>query len=172
MRKYVAGVSTVVASVAVPNPIATPYRIALVVDARGDWFALYGQPGALRVVAQGSDAALATGGALASGKPGILDWSPLATTAVTRRYDNFTASVPPTDAACFAGQSAELRHSGFTREDAGGTVWDPKTITGDYLLIPPAGREGRSARIIVKPLYHAPIGRVWLDDRTDDLPRA
>lgn len=65
-------------------------------------------------VRAGQDAALATGGALASGKVGLVDWR-FTSGAVTRRYDDFAAWVPDVDVACHANQSIEFRSHGDDR---------------------------------------------------------
>jgi hypothetical protein len=97
----------------------------------------------------GFHSSLITGGTLASGRFGIYDRN--TGTAVTRTFDNFAAWVPASDAAIFASQSLELRHNAIDREDSGGTVWSTTSrYEGDYLLVPPSGAEGRSARMIVK----------------------
>ncbi len=109
---------------------------------------------------------LATGGVLASGKAGIYDyWK---ANASTRTYDNFRAWAPASDAAMFASQSLEIRHDRVVREDSGGTLWVTPTIyEGDYLLIPPAGREGRTNRFFVKASRGIPSAGV--DGGIDDI---
>jgi hypothetical protein len=97
-----------------------------------------------------TDAALATGGALEKGGFGIYDaWTSAA--AMTRVYDSFLAFTPPTDAAVFSKQSVEVRSDRVQREDAGGTLWVPrKDYKGSYFKPPPARREARPVRTIVK----------------------
>ena len=81
----------------------TWYRMRLQVDARGRWFFWYGVASSplLQLIAQGYDADLATGGALASGRIGFYDTATLGA-ATTRNYDNFLAFAPTPDAAIFA----------------------------------------------------------------------
>jgi hypothetical protein len=98
----------------------------------------------------GSDSVFATGGTLATGAPGIYDFISGGGTT-TRDYNNFSAASASADAAIYASQSLEVRHNRADREDSGGTIWQtPTRYTGDYLLVPPAGAEGRTSRLIVK----------------------
>lgn len=98
----------------------------------------------------GYDAALATGGALASGKVGIYD-AKIDGTADSRFYRAFNAYVPPSDAVVFASQSAELSTSQLLREDSTGVAWTPITFPlGDLPRLPPATIDTRSAEVFVK----------------------
>jgi len=95
------------------------------------------------------DPVLATGGTLASGKAVLYDaWA--SAVASTRSYDNFQAFVPAVDAAIFAGRELELRHNGAMREETTAGEWsNVPERRGNYLRIPCAGMEGRTARLIV-----------------------
>lgn len=104
----------------------------------------------------GSDSALATGGTLASGKSGFMDFND-SVSAFERDYDNFWAASTAQDAAIFPSQSLEIRHNLARREDVGGTLWvEPSSYEGDYLRVPPAGAEARTLRVIVKMSRNAP----------------
>jgi hypothetical protein len=94
---------------------------------------------------------LATGGSLASGASGIVDWNNTGH-AQTRYYTDFSVSVPsPADAVIYAGQSLELRSNQVRREDPSGSVWGQLGLAeGQYLTVPPSGQEGRSTEFIVK----------------------
>jgi hypothetical protein len=117
--------------------------------------------------AQGSSADLATGGTLATGKTGLYDVVD-DTASITRYFDDFTVFVPTTDAAIFASQSLELRSDQVIREDSGGTLWQrPSSYEGDYPTFPPAGKESRSVRTIVKACRNDPTTGV--DTAIDDL---
>lgn len=135
-----------------PMDVGTYRTVRLLVFANGTWFLFV--DGVL--ARSGSNSALATGGALASGKPGVYDaWQ--TSTASTRNYDNFLAFVPTADAAIFASQSLEIRHDRVIREDSAGAVWTPVTsVRGDYLRWPPGGLEGRPTRFIVKASRNDP----------------
>ena len=68
----------------------------------------------------------------------------------------------------FANQSLVLRHDRAIREDSTGTYWQPVSrFDGDYLRVPPAGNEGRSARMIVKALRTDPATSA--DPAIDDV---
>jgi hypothetical protein len=87
---------------------------------------------------------------LQKGKIGLLDYHEKAT-ALTRTYDDFFAFVPVFDAAVFSKKSADVRSDRMLRQDSGGTLWVPRTdYKGTYFKPPPARREGRSVRTIVK----------------------
>jgi hypothetical protein len=115
--------------------------------------------------------ALSSTGALASGKVGIYDYQP-PSDASTRTVDNFFAFAPSTqvpDAALYALQSLEVRGNSVVREDSTGTIWStPSVYRGDYFLIPPAGAEGRTTRIIVKASQGDPSAN-GLDGGIDDI---
>jgi len=125
------------------------FTVRLMVDARGSWLVWCGPQGSQLVAptATGTDSDLATGGVLASGKPGIYD-AKLGSEAVTRNYDNFFAFVPAANAACFANQSIEFRSDDTIREDSTGTYWGkPSEYRGAPFYLPPAGDENRVSRI-------------------------
>jgi hypothetical protein len=105
----------------------------------------------LRMVLMTQHPALATGGALASGKAGFYDGNTTAI-SVVRIYDNFLVTVPVSDAVAFAGQSVQLGTDGNFREDAAGAAYGPVSIdSGDLLRIPPSGIEARTVEFMVKP---------------------
>jgi hypothetical protein len=154
VRKRVAGTVTTLART---NPFALGedawYTVRLAAYTQGQVFAW--------VFPQGSDSpgeptiafdsALATGGALATGKGGVYD-THSGSGAVTRTYDNFAAWVPPNDAVMFANQSAELAWNGITREDSSGAAHGPVShVEGDLPRIPVSGLEGRTVEVFVKP---------------------
>ena len=129
----------------------TWYTITLYVDLGGriyGWLNTQGAPLGDPIVSR-YDSAVATGGSLAAGAPGIIDTNSVAT-AVTRQFDNFQVWVPPADAAVYANRQLEVRSTSVRRQDSGGTVWGPVGYTGDYLLVPASGPEGRTSQVIVK----------------------
>jgi hypothetical protein len=94
------------------------------------------------------NAVLATGGALATGKPGFADQNSTAQ-GVSRYYDNFTIGVPSAEPiAMYSTQSIEFRHNTTLREDSTG-VWagPPPEYVGGRFFAPPAGGPGRKARV-------------------------
>ena len=95
-------------------------------------------------------AALATGGALATGKVGFADANDGAG-PVTRYYDAFYAGAPaPETIVDYSGQSIEFRSDTVVREDSSGTYYgQAPEYVGSRFFIPPAGGPGRKARIAV-----------------------
>jgi hypothetical protein len=64
----------------------------------------------------------------------------------------------------------DLYSNRVERQDASGSGYSRVQFDGHYPQLQPAGAEGRSNRLLVKPLYHAPVnGRLWVDSRTDDM---
>jgi hypothetical protein len=127
------------------------YTIRLLIDASGQYmvwlFAQGSSPGEPSLIGQHSD--FATGGALASGKTGIYDANN-SSTPITRNYDNFAAWVPTSDAVLFAGQTAQLRHDGMIRLDAGGAAYGPiSQVIGDLPRLPPSGLESRTVEVFL-----------------------
>jgi hypothetical protein len=159
--KFVGGVATTLRSSVVFTSVDSG-SVYLVVGAAGNyWAAIAGV-----IALSGSDADLATGGALASGKVGIVDWQPNAT-AATRSYDNFLAYSPPADAAMYASKKLSVYHDHVGRQDSSGTAeWKPSDYRGDYLHIPPA-QYGGTARMIVKACRTDPYTGV--DSGIDDI---
>lgn len=144
------------------------YTMQVIVTVSGDAIArLYVQGETWPIVTLGgTDSTLGTGGTLDDGKVAFYDEQNNAS-AVTRTYANFVAYAVPADAAVFASQSIEIRHDTVVREDSGGSLWvGPSSYGGDYLLIPPAGAEGRSTRVIVKAARNDPL---VLDSSIDDI---
>jgi hypothetical protein len=120
--------------------------VQLLVTANGTWQAIAGG-----AEVTGQDAALATGGTLATGRAGIYDaWT--SASASTRTFDNLTVfSGAAADAAIFASRKAEVRWDRMQREDSGGTLLVPRSdYKGSYFRPQPARREARSQRTIVK----------------------
>jgi hypothetical protein len=148
----------------------TAYTARLMVEASGRatvwFFAADGPTGTPWIETIDSD--LATGGGLASGKAGLYDTN-TGGSATTRSYDNFMLFTPAAaDAAVFASQSGQIRHDGVLREDSTGTIWSaPSKYEGDYLLVPPAGREARTARFILKASRNDPA--TMPDTAIDDI---
>lgn len=152
VQKTVAGVTTDLASYLGTGGIRlnllqadTWYRLRFAADTAGRWWFWYGTPtGGLTLEATGVDSALATGGALASGKPGIHD---VAQEASTRSWTNFAAWPLTLDAVLNPSQSAELRTDGMFREDTSGSAYGPVSwVEGDLPRLPPGG----TAEVLIK----------------------
>lgn len=131
----------------------SPVRLRVTVDAAGRYAIWVGSPEASVLgdpVIVGIHSSFATGGALASGKVGIMEGSTAAPQPVVY-LDNYAAWVPAGDAVLFADQSAELRWDGHFREDSAGAAYGPISYPeGDLLRIPPSGLEGRTVEFFVK----------------------
>jgi len=120
----------------VPSPVGSYVDIGLTVTADGNYTVYGGPRNGMQRLFSGFDTDLATGGALASGAAGVIDFQSSAS-ANTRTYDSFAAWVPSADAVMFASQSLELSTQGITREDAGGTAYGPvAVVTGDIPRMP------------------------------------
>lgn len=113
-----------------------------------------------------TDATLATGGALASGKPGIIDHY-TSGTALSRVWLRFAAGTVTTDAACFSGQSIQVRHDGVVRSTASGIWTRPARFDGDYLLVPASGKEARPVEVTCR-MSRTTLGSAG-DDGVDDV---
>jgi hypothetical protein len=145
----VAGTDTTLASTTIPawTPLAY-FAIRLIVFSSGRtlaWFMGSSKTSILGVI-EASSTALATGGTLASGKPGIYDTSTHATTA-TRYYDDMAVSTPAAEPiAVYTGQTMQVRYDATIRDDATGTYTGrPASYRGDRLLIPVG-----TSRVLVK----------------------
>lgn len=148
-------------------PIGTAARVFFMVSASGRWQAgLEGADGSRRVLEQGQDSVLATGGALASGYAGFLDYNATGS-AQTRHYYDFQAWVPTFDAVVFAGKKATVYHDRFRRQDTAGTaVGKAGDYRGDYLRIP-ASNVGGTVRMIAR--YTRGLPESGADSAVDDI---
>lgn len=174
LYKVVAGTETGLRRYYFPLITAsTWYTLRMLVDASGRAFVWFGPQGSVpsTPVIIHQDSVLATGGTLASGTTGFFDRMVYASPATTRNYDNFLAYAPVADAAVFASQSLEIRSDRARREDSGGTLWvEPSSVEGSYLRLPPAGREGRQTRTLVKGVRGPELASgVWADSAIDDI---
>lgn len=153
LRVRVAGVDTVVAlasSLSIAD--ATWYGLRIVAYASGRVYGtLLDASGGTLYTLSLTDAAVATGGALATGKPGILDYYPGSTATVTRYYDNFYASVPTAEPiVCYSGRTIEFRDDDTLRQDSTGTyAGAPPEYVGARFKIPNAGGPARETRVAV-----------------------
>lgn len=147
--KEVAGVYTTIAR---SGPFASHspnrwYQIRVVVFASGFFNAtLFDSPGNLVAQANGTDSVLATGGTLATGKPGFVDYHTNANTA-SRYYDMFYVATPPAEPiAMYSGRTLEVRHNDTIRQDSTGVYYGrPPAYRGSRFTIPPG-----TSRVLVK----------------------
>lgn len=96
--------------------------------------------------AEAQDSALATGGTLATGKPGFRDYSGHAAGS-WRGFDNFIHSIPPAEPlVVYSGQKLEIRHDDVIRGDSTGTYYGrPQSYWGTRFTVPPG-----TSRVLVK----------------------
>lgn len=148
----VAGVTTTLVELRGPAMVLdTWFKVRLIVWASGAGVATWQDAnGATLEEARFQHASLATGGALATGKPGIYDLNTSASANPTY-FDDFYAATPTAEPiVCYSGQSIEFRHDTVLRKDSTGTyAGPPPEYIGGRFLIPPAGDANRKARIAV-----------------------
>ncbi len=159
VTKVVAGVVTDIKVVSPASGILTAlstwYTLHSVVFASGRGIVwLRDAAGAVILTTSFSDSVLATGGTLATGKPGIADYNN--GSANTRLYDNMYVATPPAEPiVCHSGQSIEFRHDTVLREDSTGTYAGvPPEYVGSRFLVPNAGGPARKARVAVMAKRH------------------
>lgn len=152
--KRVGGTATTLVSVTAPTlALDSYYRLRLAVYADGSFYFFYApQGGSFELACAGRDSDLATGGTLATGKPGFYDANTSATASITRTYDNFAAFEPDLDAVAYASQSVQLTTSGHVREDSGGTAYGPVFLpAGDIPRFPVPAQAGGTVETILIP---------------------
>lgn len=122
---------------------ATGHAVAFLLDAWGNQLQRL----------SGYHSALAASGSLASGTPGMTDYWPSADGASSIRwFGDFTVGTPLADAVVInASRTAQIRWDGIMRVDSGNTVWgDQPSYQGTPVLVPPAGPNSRTSRILIK----------------------
>lgn len=153
VTKVVAGAATQIVSAPFVGSLGggQRYQLRLTAHASGGAVAtLLTAAGVPITSLNATDAVLATGGALASGKPGLYD---INTTTMTgnRYYDSHAVAVPPAEPiACYSGQSITFSSDSVLREDATGTyAGKPPEDVGGRFYLPQAGGAGRKSRVAV-----------------------
>lgn len=97
---------------------------------------------------EASSSALATGGTLATGRPGISAQNASDPTFASLFFDDFYVITPtnPEAIALYSGRTMEFRHNDTLRQDSTGTYYGrPSSYRGSRLLIPPG-----TSRVAVK----------------------
>lgn len=97
------------------------------------------------------DAVFATGGALASGKSGILDWAISGGTG-TRTYSDFRVSIPTAESiALYRSQDLQFRQNEILREASGGGVYGTPFQNSQPFQpeLTPEGSEGITNRLLL-----------------------
>jgi hypothetical protein len=148
-----AGIGTPANVFSIPTVIfpPSPVVVRLVVFTDG-WFIVYAgtSEATLTPFMISWSGALATGGAVAAGIPGITDYQSAAG-AVTRFLTDFKAWTFPHDVAIFPSRSLRITSQKVERQDPTGTTWQGVgQYAGDRLLIPPTTRRARQVRFLVK----------------------
>jgi hypothetical protein len=136
-----------------PAAIDTWYSIRAQLSSTGRvavwaWLTAGGAP---RLVCVGSHADLRTGGALASGRHGLVDYTG-STLFISRWYDNYIVSQVGDfpDAVVFPGRQIQFRSDATERQDASGPYWgEPQEYRGAPFLLAPAGDNNLSSRVAV-----------------------
>lgn len=146
LQKVVAGSTTTLAEIPWTRS-AESHSLRLVVFASGRAIGTL-QSAATAAPLDVFDTALATGGALASGKPGFADWNTVSAPAV-RQYDNFYAATPaPEPVVIYSGRSILIGSTSTKRYDSSGSyLGDPPSYVGSRFKLTPDGGVGRKNRI-------------------------
>jgi hypothetical protein len=147
--RIASGAAVQIASASINAPFA--FRLRLIVFASGRAVGqLLDTAGNVQTQITGFNSALATGGTLATGRPGFFESVNITVTGTyTRWFDNFYAATPQAEPIVLnGGQSIEFRHDGVIREDTGGTFYGrPPSYRGTRPVFPPGtGRVAVKAR--------------------------
>jgi hypothetical protein len=135
LKRTGAAAGVEIGRVLAPNAFTKNTPLTLTVLSDGTWSASVDLGGLKTVSGQDSD--FATGGVLASGKPGIYD-ARVSSSAVTRTIDKFNClSAAEAGRVCFASKKAEVRWDETERQDATGTYYgEPSSYRGDRFFVP------------------------------------
>jgi hypothetical protein len=149
VRKRIGGTVTTLASVPIPqgtfptSPGAGAAKSVVLIVEGSRWY-LADKAGSM--IDSGSESDLPASGRI--GVVGATTASGIAAGAVG--LDSVAAWVPEIDRVLHANRSMEIRSDAVIRESATAGKWGPVESTGSYLKLPPAGREGRVSRVVVK----------------------
>lgn len=164
LQMEVSGSPTVIATA--PTVAATDgvYSLRLIVYASGRALAwVMDASGQILAAMDASDANLATGGTLATGKSGILDQCP--GVGSLRYYKDFYVATPATEPVIInSGKSLQVRSDSNLRQSTGGTTYGEVPSRGSRLFIPQAGAATRSTRIAVRTIREDPITQASRND--------
>lgn len=151
LGKQIAGSPTTFGDAGFTLPLGAYTQLRLVVYATGHLLAwALDANGNILASLEATDADLATGGTLATGKAGFADLSSGAE-SISRYYDNFYAGTPIAEPLVVnAGKSLEVRSDSNLRQSADGASYPDIPSRGSRLFIPPAGDADRIARIAVR----------------------
>jgi hypothetical protein len=133
------------------------YRMRLIAYATGRTIAqLLSDAGVVLLQLDATSSALATGGTLASGKPGLRDQNKTAAVNAQRLYTQVAVTTPPAEQiALYSGKSMQVRYDDTLRQDSTATYYGrPPSYRGSRFLLPPAlasAREGAAQRHRTRP---------------------
>lgn len=152
--KTIGGTETVLTSTTTgftPTSLVDATEFAISVSDLGSVYATIQSSSLGLVELSATDAALATGGSLASGKGGIFDAGD-GTNTTYRWYDRVeVTALPPSPAVMYDGQGCEIRTDGVYRKTISGDSAGPvAVVTGDLPRLPPSGSEDRPVQVFVK----------------------
>ncbi len=152
VTKYVAGTPTTIAQSTFFTPNSAWATIRMWIDTSGR-FAVFRDMIPANFAPKhnclGQDAALATGGALASGKVGIYDHNPSTGTAA-RFFDDFIVSSFDRQPVIYASKTLQVRSDDVLRESASGYYGRPPAYRGARFRLYPAGDQNRFNRVVVR----------------------
>lgn len=169
LEQVVAGVATTLSTAAAALPVSTTYRLALLAYASGGVIGLVmTSDGRILQLLTASSTAVATGGALASGKPGIRDRSTSAVSSPSRPYTAFTASAPaPELVVLYSGRTMQVTSSDAIRDDSTGTYTGRvPAYNGSRFMVPPG-----TSRVAVKARRNDVAADGAVDDQVTDLTK-
>jgi hypothetical protein len=149
MQVWVAGVLVASSSTPFPAFVAqsgATYKLRLVPYSSGRVIAQALSGGVVIASTELTHSSVATGGALATGKPGLFDTQSGAS-IVGRHYVNFTVSIPGAEPiVIYSGRNLQIRYDDTLRQDSTGTYTGrPQSYNGSRFLLPPG-----TSRILAK----------------------
>jgi hypothetical protein len=139
LEQVVAGTPTTLAVGIRALPVNTTYQLVLMAYATGGVTGLIVDTNGLVLqVLTASSSAIATGGALATGKPGIRDRSTSVVGPASRPYTSFSVGTPPDEkVAIYSGRTMQFRYDTTIRDDSTGTYTGrPWIYEGSRVTIP------------------------------------
>jgi hypothetical protein len=148
IEQVVAGVVTVIASQTFNWGTLAPddtsfgsrYRMRLIAYSSGRalGYVLSNDGATVFISLDGSSTAVATGGTLATGKPGLRDRATSVTGPINRYFTEFKASTPPAEPiAIYSGKTMQVRYDDTLRDDSTGTYTGrPPSYNGSRFLVP------------------------------------
>jgi hypothetical protein len=148
IETVIAGAVVSLASSSWTRAQSTSYRLRMVAFASGRVIAqVMSDSGAVLVQLDGNSSALATGGTLQTGKPGLMDMTIAAVGALGRRFTAFAVSTPTAEPiAIYSGKNMQVRYDDVLRQDSAGTYSGrPQSYRGGRFLVPVG-----TSRVLVK----------------------